>query len=218
MHQAISDRLSEYLDGEVGEQDRVAIERHLADCERCRSDLDGLRAVQARAATLADAGPEGDLWPGVAARIDMLAAGKPPLTAARFSFTLPQLIAASLALMLLSGSMVWLARLGGPSTDFPPVGAVDPADIAYELEVADLQRVVSRGRSALDAETLGTLDQNLDAADQAIRQCSEAPRGTAVAQRECISAARAKKINLLRQAAATIETRSPAPPPNETRE
>ena len=50
----------------------------------------------------------------------------PAHAAARFSFTLPQLVAAGLALMVLSGGMVWVARLGDPRASLPPVRREPP--------------------------------------------------------------------------------------------
>ena len=71
------------------------------------------------------------------------------LSARRFSFTLPQLAAATLAVMLLSGGVVWMARSGDPRADFEPLSAqttrtpaVAPAAIAdtpYDAAVTDLE-------------------------------------------------------------------------------
>src|SRR5215218_7594370 len=117
-----SARLSEYLDGGLTATEREALDQHLARCAECRGELDELQAVIVRASTLRDDPPAADLWPGIAGRLQ--AAPPPPR---RFSFTLPQLVAAGLALMVLSGSMVWFARLGGTRTDFPAVVAEAPA-------------------------------------------------------------------------------------------
>src|ERR1043165_4937769 len=43
-----SDRLSEYLDGDLTAQEARALERHLIECETCRVPLAGLRAVLSR--------------------------------------------------------------------------------------------------------------------------------------------------------------------------
>src|SRR5687767_15543313 len=102
MHHTWNDRLSEYLDGELEPRERAAIETHLAGCVECRTDLADLRAVVARAQSLTDTAPIANLWPGVEARIDAPAAGAPRPARRRFAFTLPQLIAAGLALMVAS--------------------------------------------------------------------------------------------------------------------
>ena len=41
------EQLSEYIDGELDEQSRCALEEHLAGCEACRDELEGLRRTVA---------------------------------------------------------------------------------------------------------------------------------------------------------------------------
>ena len=45
--EALRERLSAYLDGELAPDDAAALERHLATCPECRDDLAGLREVRA---------------------------------------------------------------------------------------------------------------------------------------------------------------------------
>lgn len=205
-----SDRLSEYLDDELTVTERAALEEHLRRCTSCRSLLSELRAVTDRARMLPDASPNADLWPGVASRIVSR-------VQRRFSFTLPQLVAASLALMVLSGSMVWLARLGGNRTDFPAIVADAPAppasltdarysaplaDAHYEEAIADLQQALEAGRTKLDAGTVRALERNLAAIDAAIAECRKAlasdPANVFLADH--LAAAKKRKLALLRHA------------------
>lgn len=113
-----NDRLSEYLDGELPPDDRAAIEAHLAGCRDCTETLAELRAVVERAGTLLPRAPETDLWPGVAKRIEAPSSVVPFLkrTGRRVSFTVPQLVAAGLALMVVSGGGVWVINHGGAVT------------------------------------------------------------------------------------------------------
>lgn len=107
-----TDRLSEYLDGDLGERDRVALEMHLESCATCREELEGLRAVVDRAHGLEHTAPATDLWPAIAARIE---AGTRPLTMRgpapwktwRLSLSLPQASLAALALVLISAGAMW---------------------------------------------------------------------------------------------------------------
>ena len=105
------------------------LEAHLAECPECAGTLDQLRMVVARAAALQPTRPSSDLWPGIEARVDVGTSGA-ALPRARchgvISFTLPQLVAAGLALMVLSGGAVWLSQFGGRTTSLPPVAASDP--------------------------------------------------------------------------------------------
>jgi Putative zinc-finger len=214
MHDEWNDRLSEYIDGELGSSERLALEAHLAGCAECRQDLVSLRAVVARAGSLTDAPPTSDLWPGIASRIGARPARRATLTTRRFAFTLPQLVAASLALIVASGGMVWLARMGGSTTDFPPVvGEVRLAnfgDAAYDEAVADLQETLEAGRGRLDPETIRVLEANLDAIDRAIVQCREALEAdpSSVYLNTYLAETRRRKLELLRRATALVDTRS----------
>src|SRR5215472_3972634 len=100
MHTEWTDRLSDYLDDELTPGERRAVDAHLAGCSDCRAVLDELTQVVARAKTIEPRPPQADLWPGVARRLDRVAVR-------RFSFTMPQALAASLVIALLSGAVVW---------------------------------------------------------------------------------------------------------------
>ena len=141
----------------------------------------------------------------------------------RFSFTLPQLVAAGLALMVLSGGTVWLARQGGSRTDFEPISAqVEPepsatpirpaavADVDYDVAVADLQRTIEAGRGRLDPETIRVLETNLQAIDRAIAQCRQALERdpSSVYLNTHLADAQRRKLTLLRRVSALVVARS----------
>lgn len=206
-HDLWTPRLSDYLDGELSEQESSAVAQHVAECGECGRVLAELRQVVSRARTVSDTQPEHDLWPRVAWQIR---------AKRRFSFTLPQLVAASLALMLLSGGMVWLARLGGDRTDIPVIGAsgpdvdsrlVAPARLAvthYDDAIVDLQETLAEARDRLDPETVRVLDANLRSIDTAIEQCRLAlandPMNPYLS--EHLVGAKKRKLALLRRATA----------------
>ena len=62
-----TNRLSEYLDGELDATERAALEAHLATCGHCYATLADLRDVVAHAKTLVDREPAKDLWAGIRA-------------------------------------------------------------------------------------------------------------------------------------------------------
>ena len=210
-HQPILDRLSDYIDGELDSRTNGEIERHLSTCASCRAVATELRAVVARAGSLVDTPPQQDLWAGVAARIGRIVPFQPRVHR-RFSFTLPQLAAAGLALMVLSGGMVWLAKTGDPRADFPVTSGeerprVAPASLAdnhYEGAVEDLEQTLERNRSQLDPETVRVLEQNLKSIDAAIEQCRQAldrdPANPYLNSH--LASARQRKLALLRRATA----------------
>jgi anti-sigma factor RsiW len=190
MDDAFTDRLSDYLDDEdLDAAERREIEAHVAVCAACRQTLAELRAVSMQARGLTDTLPAADLWPALEARLSRVRLL--PFTARRFTFTLPQLAAAALALMVLSGGLVWITRVGGTRTDVTPLGAqtaagapsaaaaVAPtpanfADEQYDAAVRDLERALALGRGSLDPETVRVLEANLVAIDRAIEESRRA--------------------------------------------
>jgi anti-sigma factor RsiW len=218
MTDAFTDRLSDYVDDDIGAGERAAIEAHLATCADCRDTVEDLRSVVQRAASLEDSAPGRNLWPGIAAR---LAEARGPgmslfrrlAFARRFSFTLPQLAAASLAIMLLSGGVVWMARSGDPRADFEPVSAQgdvrpqstpDLSDTHYNEAVADLEQALDAGRTHLDPATVRILEENLASIDRAIDQSRRAlaadPANVYLLRH--LADARQRKLSLLRRATA----------------
>jgi anti-sigma factor RsiW len=211
------DRLSAYLDGELTPGERTALEAHLAQCRACSESLIELREVVARAAALPPRPPAQDLWPGIAPRLDTRRAVLPFMTSAgrRISFTLPQLVAAGLALMVMSGGGVWVLNHGGRATDLPPVSAaaanpdIVPATVAdprYDEAVADLQQALQDGRTQLDPQTIKILEANLDAIDKAIDQSRRALAADPanLYLHNHLADARQRKLQLLRRAAAMV--------------
>lgn len=178
--------LSAYLDGELDEPARASVEQHLAECAACRQALEGLRRLVRRAAALDDRPPTTDLWTGIAARIaapDL--ADVVPLTSRRrrFAFSVPQLAAAAVALMVVSAgaTAVLLPRASAPAvaTDSTPLlrTVAFPGDVAlqsYDTAIRDLEAALATRRSQLDTATVRVVEQSLAVIDVAIRQARAA--------------------------------------------
>jgi hypothetical protein len=220
---AFTNRLSDYLDDELSDAERLTIDAHLAHCESCRLTLDELREVVSAAGRLRDSPPAQDLWPGVESRITGMwlpaLAGRKrdaisPFRRAisrRLTFTVPQVAAAGLTLILLSGGLVWMARSGDPRADVTPLRAEEPvvqpanfADRNYDAAVAELERTLGEGRKTLDPETVRVLEQNLATIDRAIDQCHRALAAdpSNLYLNTHLADARQRKLLLLRRATA----------------
>jgi len=215
-----TDRLSDYLDGELTAAERAALESHLASCGECTATLAELREVVARAAALTARPPADDLWPGIEPRLQSGALLPfPAKPSRRFSFTLPQLAAAGIALMVVSGGGVWVLQHGGAATSAPGVVATDPAslpaprvvstalsDPRYDEAIADLEQALDAGRGQLDPTTVKIIQSNLAAIDKAIddsqRALSEDPAN--VFLNNHLADARQRKLALLRRATALV--------------
>jgi hypothetical protein len=228
-----TDRLSEYLDGELPADERAELETHLRHCVGCGAVLADLKRIVARAQGLEDRGPERDLWPAIAARIG---AGT-RREVRRWSFSLPQLAAAGIALMALSGGAAWLlhpaATLPLASRPLPPVSAPrqagQPLDglrqgdsqavlaVAgrpraaaggYDAAVADLERVLQAGRGRLDTTTVRVIERNLATIDRALAQAQRAVAADSanLYLNAHLAETMRQKLELLRQAAALVSS------------
>jgi anti-sigma factor RsiW len=214
-----TERLSEYLDGELTPDERGACEAHLAACPECLQVLTELRGVTGAAEMDADRMPAVDLWPGIQARI--AAAGARTTTSGRrqFVFTLPQLALAASLLIAVSAGVAFLAAgrsMTRPAAQEDPIQAqAEPllpasatveranfADAQFDQAVLDLERVLTERRDDLDPRTVLVIERNLAAIDQAIREARAAldadPANTFLNSH--LADARRKKLELLRQA------------------
>ncbi|MGH7674355.1 MAG: anti-sigma factor family protein [Gemmatimonadales bacterium] len=172
-----TDRLSDYLDGYLEAAERAALEAHLPTCAACRTTLAELRRVVARARTLEEAPPETDLWPGIAARIGRGRAVRRRLV----SFNVPQLLAASVALVLVGGAAA-VALLRQPPAVTPAAPSAFAPDEAltvagwrsYASAVAQLEAALAQNRSRLDTATVRVVEQSLATIDRAIADAQRA--------------------------------------------
>jgi hypothetical protein len=219
-----TDRLSEYLDDELPREERAQLEHHLRDCFECRLVLNELREVVSAAHGLEPQEPEQDLWNGIAVRIG---AQPKEITgfqvidldahrakrSRRLTFSVPQLAAAAVALMLLSGSIVFLA-LGrnvasqpavatAPSSEVRTVSNAQPSTLKeYADAVASLEGALRQQRDSLDPVTVAVVEENLRIIDAAITEARVAlerdPNSLYLNQH--LESTMKKKIQLLRRA------------------
>ena len=213
-----TNRLSEYLDGDLAGSERALLEAHLERCEDCQDTLMSLRRVLMRARSLEDRPPAADLWTGIAERI-----GAPPRRAAvsrqrRFSFSLPQLLAAGIALAVLSAGGAWVLHPVSLTVSVQPEPRAPAATVpattvgtpslarSYDTAVDDLERILAEGRGQLDTATVRVLEENLALIDRAIGQARRAVAADSanVYLNTHLAETMRRKIDLLRQAAALV--------------
>jgi hypothetical protein len=210
-----TERLSEYLDGELPPPDAARCEAHLAECAECRGVLAELRTVIALAKADPDQRPAVDLWPGVLMRMTPAPRGPRQVV-----FTLPQLALAASLLIAVSAGVAYVAAgraLLPPATSqedpiqaqaealLPASAAVERANFAdaqYDQAVSDLEKILLDMRDELDPRTIVVIERNLTAIDQAIREARAAldadPANTFLNSH--LADARRKKLELLRRA------------------
>lgn len=218
-----NDRLSEYLDGELSVGERQELEAHLAGCEECAATLEELRRVVERAKTLEDRPPAGNLWPGIAQRIgaapgeevveDLEAHRRSKvaqLRRRRLSFSLPQLAAASIALMMLSAGTAWMVSRSSDVGQQAPNGTVgQPAPGAgftassYDAAIVELERIIDESRDRLDTVTVRVIAENLMIIDRAIAEAQRALAEDPASDylNEYLAATKRQKLEFLMRAA-----------------
>jgi len=208
-----TDRLSEYLDGELGGDEAEQLESRLAAEPRLLALLDELRAVKATASEWPDLEAPPGLWQGVRMRIEPARGAAPATGTARRRldrprFTLPQLASAA-AVMLLLG--VGIGRVSGPAGVEPstPVSEI-ATEPRYAQFVANLEGRLGAGRDVLDPETVRVIERSLATIDSAIVQARTAleadPNNVYLNQH--LASARAKKLRLLEDATSLIAART----------
>ena len=218
------DRLSDYLDDEMSPAERAQLEERLAEDEALANTLEGLRRVKARARAVDDPVPPQaqQLWEGIATRIGATVPARPeapsvagsirPWRSRRVPLSVPQLIAAGVALMVLSGGGVLLVQgwdeVGDTaltSSDAPGIAAFASVGATrYDQAVSDLARVLETQRDLLDPETVETIEQNLAIIDQAIARSLEALRDAPQSEylRSHLEQTMRQKLTLLQHATA----------------
>jgi anti-sigma factor RsiW len=213
-----TDRLSEYVDGELTQDEQATCEAHLATCAECRAVTEDLFAVARTAAALPADDPDRDLWPGILSAITPERTVIPLERRRPWYTSVPGLAAAAAIIAMASGGSVWLAMRQGTatttrtptivaSTTAQPTAAVAPAAVraeqTYDAAVADLRKVLDAGRGRLDSTTLRVLERNLATIDSAV---ADAQRAVASDPNNAylnayLARTMRRKVDLLRQAA-----------------
>ncbi len=220
-----TDRLSDYLDGELPPAERNSLEAHLENCAECARVLEELRAVVSRTRGLRDTPPQKDLWSGIERAIASLPQEDgqvidfparlrsidPLEDDGRLRLSLSQIAAASLILMVGSAAASWSLRPLANSArvdEDTGIAAVVQASLPvgvrerYSEELAQLEALLSQHRDELDPNTVRVLEKNLAIIDRAIQESGEALAGDPGNEylREHLDRAVRQKVAYLRDA------------------
>jgi len=200
-HGAWTDLFSDYLAEELETEVRSSLEAHVAECGACRTVLEEIRDVVSQARGLPERRPARDLWPGIAAAIDMPVRAQAPDSAQvialptaretvdprRIAFTAPQLAAAAVVLISLSAATtIWAgpglgvraggdvpASVGAPSA-VTAASTVASPPAALSEELATLEDVLELAHERLDPNTVRVIERNLAVIEKAIADSQQA--------------------------------------------
>lgn len=207
-HEFWTDKLSDWLEGELPDRGAAAVQEHLDACEACARVAEELAEVRRQAHALTVSVPAVDLWPAIQADL-----GRDPLADEVIDLTrhmdgyperapearlvkpgiflgIPQLVAAALVLLL--GGWAFGAMMPGAAaraTTSDPIATLPFVQASQALGTPEMStrlsalesQVVSR-RDELPPRVLEVLNRNLALIDRAIAESlaalEEAPEAT----------------------------------------
>jgi hypothetical protein len=187
------ERVSEYVDGELDLAERELFEDRLNEDPDLRQAVEEVEDLVARAASLGPIEPSQDLWAGIEARISGGAqrthAPQSPAPRPKWIKRMT-LIAAGLAVMVISGSAGWwlhgigtptpqnVAGIERPAFEAPTrdASAANFADQEERLaeNITDLEEILLQYGERLDPDTREAIVENLRLIDSAIADAHRA--------------------------------------------
>ena len=188
---------------------RAAVDAHLADCDRCRVEverqralMDGLRALPKSVE------PDVDLRPGIRGAIRVREQADARDRWLR-SLRVPLAAAALLLIALTAGVTTLLlgdrdgdARFARAENRTVVLASFDARRADYTRTANDLASVLERHRDELSPETVALVEENLRTIDRALGEAEAALRAdpASPAVRELILATQEHKVDVLRWA------------------
>jgi hypothetical protein len=184
-HEAL-DRLDDLVDAALPEEERLAVEAHLASCPGCGRQEQRLQEILAEARELRrERTPSRDLWPEIAREI-----GAGNLVSGEFArpkasrWWMPALATAAAVLavattvaMLREGGMPFAVPGAETATAIPVSrGQVEllDAEQGYARAAAELLAALAERGDSLSPETRASVDRNLAMIDQALKEIRDA--------------------------------------------
>jgi hypothetical protein len=215
--------LNDYVDGALDTRAIARVDRHLAICSPCASELSSMRDLIASTAALPRSVlPEDDMWASLRASIEQrkevvlrspLLEGAQAATPIRSNQPWWQqrgsLVAAAVLLMAGSSATTVLVLRNDGGDQNPPVVVAPPglprsfrvAEGQYVNAIAELRRAVDDQRSQLSPETIRTVDHSLAVVDSAINEARDAlladPNNRTLV--DLLSTSYQRKLDLLRR-------------------
>jgi anti-sigma factor RsiW len=188
-----TDRLSAYLDDELGADERAAFERHAVECQECRTTLNQLGSLRTWAEGYEGLPTSEAVWVRVREGIKSRSGGAKVVSIQearprwrQLRFAVPLALAATMALGVVGVGSWWLGRVTAPRHEI--VVSTLPARLLttssqsqallaaerYGAAIAQLEQALLTNGGQLDTATVRILTRNLAVIDRAIRQAREA--------------------------------------------
>ena len=180
--------VSDYIDGalELGEQ--LQVERHLSDCESCRTVRDDLLQIVHFSRQLPLQTPSGAVWARISSAVSSEQSSSvwhrtarrfSTIRARHFDVSIPQLLASAAALLIVATVTVTLLRRQGP-VDLNPGGTgttgertpLSHRDVAQmEEKINELAQTVEQRQRTWNPELREAFQRNMIYVDQSLAEC-----------------------------------------------
>jgi hypothetical protein len=178
MHEEWTDTLSAYLDNELQDSERAAVEAHLQGCAGCSAVLNDLKRVVAlaQAAGSASRAPLADLWPDVARKTTDFGPRLLTRSVGRshrrtISVTVTELAAAAVILIGVSAGISWRLH---PSLSGDPAA---PGQVAQAFRPAEPDGIDATPGDGVSAVPVSLADDQYDAAVADLEKALKQGRG-----------------------------------------
>jgi anti-sigma factor RsiW len=215
--QEIQARLSHFVDGDLADVDRAAIEAHVGECDACRGVLQDLERLRRAAATLGPIAPPDHVWLEVAGQVQIESGQAAAATKPRHTAALGQWLGLAAALVVITLGAYFVMRQSptppaSPSGNVQASGSVEAiteelalATQHYENAITQLETLVKSGDGTLDPSMAAVLQQNIKTIDTAIAESRTAldQNPTSEPARESLFDALRRKVGVL-QATVTL--------------
>jgi hypothetical protein len=191
----VRQRLDDWVERSLAEEDRLAVAAHLETCAACRAEASELEALLGAAADLPrEIRPPRDLWAGIDARLHRPASGLP-----RWA-----LAAAALALVVVTAAVSSiLTRRWDQAVVTAPAGEQEAGEQEAHFLAASQELLFGLEDQDLSPETMAIVRRNLEVIDAAIAELHvalERDPGNGELTRMLLATYQ-RKIDLLEQAA-----------------
>ncbi len=205
----IRTRLSSWVDDEVDQQVRGAIEEHLEVCADCAGLAADLTRLKDAASRLGPVAPPDHVWLEVAGQVRLEEVSTDRREASAGSRrSSAQWLGLAAALLMVTGGLWLLSRTAPPEPE-PVMAEAAAADVVaaeldlavqhYERAIATLETMAAAGDLPVEPAITATLRENLGVVDQAIADSRQALEQDPTNQpaRESLFDALRQKVGLL---------------------
>jgi len=168
------EQISEYIDGALDREKKIALEEHLQDCRRCKDVLEDFHKIKETAGKLEILSPNKAGWNRIQREL---------IKKQKFSFRLfrpAMAFGAAILIVVVIGAQIF-----GPKIWQNPRGLenrgpllamskLDEAEHHYQLAIKALAEALSAGQKDMDPKILQVFRDNLDIIDASLSACKQA--------------------------------------------